>query len=71
MRLFQLCYEWHSDGGEAPAKGSKKKVVKTGYYTRNCLPFAGSLLEQDNLTMEVMLEIAQYCESALYRKIKK
>ncbi len=71
LNIFHLCYEWHTDGGEAAARGKKGKVVKTGYYTRVALPDAGTVMDQDNLTMQVLATMRDQYHEAQWRKFKK
>lgn len=70
FKLFNLCYEWRYDGGESPAN-AKGKVVKTGFYTRICLPQAGGILEQRNLVMDILQTMAQRYDELHQKRIKK
>jgi hypothetical protein len=70
LKLFNLCYEFRYDGGEAPAR-VKNKVIKTGFYTRVCLPAGGSIMNQDNLTMEILQAMQNQFDNLYFRKVKK
>jgi len=52
IKLFHLCYEWIYDGGQITTK--KKKIIRTGYYKRLCLPSPGELENQFMIMMDIL-----------------
>lgn len=56
LNLFSVCYEFHTDGGQIKKKQSRKgyKLSMTGYYHRLCLPELGSVLQQQNIVMDIL-----------------
>jgi len=49
LDMFYSCHEYHFDGNSTKIKNKNKR---TGYYTRICLPYSGSIMEQNNIIIE-------------------
>ena len=70
--LFSMCHEHHTDGGHFQKKMGVKKVmnIKTGYYTRVCLPCEGTILQQPHLIMLIFNIIKDELTRAMRHRMR-
>ncbi len=57
MWLFDTCYEWRTDGGEAASRHDRKKVIRTGYYSRVEWPSPGGVMKQFKFVPDIFAAI--------------
>jgi hypothetical protein len=49
----------------------KPKQIRLGYYTRVCFPDGPNLMDQDNLTLDIMAAMARHYNDLNIKRVKK